>query len=117
MLKIICEEKNIIVSSNTRVADGFWGRMIGLMFSKEMRNFDGLIIRHCNSVHTCFMRYEIDVVFFDKEYRIIKIIRNMKPWRITGFHFRASHVLELVAGNLSGSIHVGDQLILKRDHV
>ncbi|MBF0359812.1 MAG: DUF192 domain-containing protein [Oligoflexia bacterium] len=71
------------------------------MFKKEMKTFldkepfDGLLIESCTSIHTCFMQFNIDVLFLDKNNTIIKIIKNMSPWRISWFYFRARRVLEL----------------------
>ena len=41
------------------------------------------------------MNYSIDVVFLNKDYRVIKIMRNLRPWRMTGIYFKASQVLEI----------------------
>ncbi|MBF0298786.1 MAG: DUF192 domain-containing protein [Oligoflexia bacterium] len=86
------------------------------MFKKEMKtfineeSFDGLLIESCNSIHTCFMRFNIDVLFLNKENEIVSIIRNMKPWRITWMYFKAKKVLELNAGIISGNTNVGDKV-------
>lgn len=96
---------------NVKIAESFIARLIGLMFSNSISGFDGLLIKKCNSVHTCFMKYPIDVIFLSKEMKVIKIIRNMKPWRFSLIYFRACQVLE-VDKNVSLGLNEGDDLEL-----
>jgi uncharacterized membrane protein (UPF0127 family) len=44
-----------------------------------------------------FMRFPIDVVFLDRDHRIVKISRELKPWRAASCR-RARAVVELPAG-------------------
>jgi len=98
------------VAKNVKVADGFVDRLIGLMFRKQMNGFSGLWLKPCNSIHTCFMRYDIDVLFLDKNNKIVKIFRSMKPWRMTRIYFTVSSVLELKGGELDENVKEGDHL-------
>jgi uncharacterized protein len=109
-LKVTVTNKDLVLGSNTKVASSFISRLIGLMFREKMVGFDSLMIESCNSIHTCFMRYPIDVMFINKENKIIKIIRNIKPWRMTGMYFKANKVLELPEGTISEGIVEGDHL-------
>ncbi len=108
---MICKEKNIYLGREIKTAQGFWERLIGLMFTEKMYGFDGLLIPKCNSIHTFFMHYPLDVVFMDTEFKIVKIIRNLKPWRMTGIYLKASQVLELSEGTLDKKISVGDKIV------
>ena len=56
------------------IANNFFVRLAGLMFRKELPKGTGLLLTSCNSVHMCFMRFAIDVIYVDKEYKIIKIV-------------------------------------------
>lgn len=73
-------------------ADTFLKRLIGLMCRKKSDY--GLLLNPCNSVHTFFMRYELDLLFLDESNRILKVMRNVKPRRITGAVRGAKTVLE-----------------------
>jgi tetratricopeptide (TPR) repeat protein len=42
---------------------------------------NGLVLEHCASVHTCFMRFAIDVVFMDSGGRVLRVVPSLKPWR------------------------------------
>jgi len=75
----------------------FFERSRGLLGRVSMMRTEGLLIEPCNSIHTFFMLFSIDVVFLDKNNQVIKIIHNLKPFRHAGA-FRATAVLELMAG-------------------
>jgi uncharacterized protein len=81
-------------------ADSFLSRFKGLMFKKKPLMEEALWIVPCQSIHTCFMTFPIDVVFLDDEYRISKVVRNLKPWRIVLPVTNARSVLELPAGTV-----------------
>lgn len=85
-------------------------RMIGLMGKENMNGFDGLLIKPCNSIHTFFMRFPIDVIFLTKEFKVVKVVENLKPWRMTGIYFSSAQVLELEGGTLKGRVAPGNIL-------
>jgi uncharacterized protein len=109
-LEMICRNKDIYLGKNIKIAKTFWARFVGLMFSNDLNGFDGMLITPCNSIHTFFMNYNLDVVFMDNSFNIVKIIRNLKPQRITGIYWKATQVLELKAGTLSEKVAVGDKI-------
>lgn len=92
------------------IANHIFDRMKGLMFSTELPDCDGFLISPCNSIHTFFMLYNLDVLFLDKNFNVIKVIYNLAPWKMTWIYFRANQVLEMKAGTLKQNIKVGDQL-------
>lgn len=110
MAKVIVKEKNIEIAQEMKIASGFFDKLIGLMFRSKMNGFDCLLIKHCKSIHTCFMRYPIDVIFVNKKFEVIKIIEQMKPWRFTRLFFTAAHVFELYGGSVENKVKVGDKL-------
>lgn len=99
-----------ILSDNILVADNPVTRVIGLMFKKKLVGADGLLLEPCNSIHTFFMRYSLDIVYLSKTNQVVKIIRNLKPWRMTWIYFQARKTLELPAGKLPLEIKEGDIL-------
>lgn len=108
-MKIKISHNKKIISNNILVADSPLTRVIGLMFRKKP-SADGLMIQPCNSIHTFFMRYPLDVIFIGRDNKVIKVIRDLKPWRMTWIYFKAYKTLELPAGNLSPEIKEGDIL-------
>jgi uncharacterized membrane protein (UPF0127 family) len=63
-------------------------------------------------VHTFFMRFPMDVVFLDREGKVVKVVRNLKPWRAAGAR-GARSALELAAGEAARrGLDVGQRLEL-----
>ena len=92
------------------VAGNPWTRFRGLMGRRELGEGEGLLLRGSGSVHTCFMRFPIDVVFLDRDMTVVGIAPGLRPWRAAGRR-RAKTVLELAAGEAERrGIQVGDRL-------
>lgn len=70
----------------------------------------GLILMNSPSIHTCFMKYPLDVYFVDSNFKVIKQIKKLKPWRVTGLYFKSQYVLELPSEKTSVNISEGDTL-------
>ena len=47
----------------------------------------------CNSVHTCFMRYPLNIAFVDKEGAVLAVREGVAPWRLVA-HPGAAMALE-----------------------
>ncbi|MBI2521257.1 MAG: DUF192 domain-containing protein [Bdellovibrio sp.] len=110
MLKVTWQENSVLLSSKTRHANATLDRMIGLMFAPPTVEIDGLLIEPCNSIHTFFMRFNLDLVFLSRKNVILKIQRNVKPWRMTWIVWRAKKVLELKSGLIPSDLKIGDTL-------
>ena len=108
------------VCPSCEVADSFGRRLRGLMFRAELLPGAGLLIRPSGSVHTCFMRFPIDVVFLDRDLRVVRVAAAVRPWRLA-LARRARAVLELPAGEAARrGLEPGVQLALdesERAHV
>ena len=100
---------------HVKLANGFWTRFKGLMLTKAMADDAALLLAHCNSVHTAFMRFPIDVLYLDKSGCVVKCVPHLKPWRGSFGKSRHStsavHCLELTAGSIARlQIQEGDWL-------
>ena len=58
----------------------FMKRLKGFMFCKNIDR--ALLFRHCNSIHTFFMKEKIDVIMWDKDYKVIKYYAELGKRRI-----------------------------------
>ena len=74
-------EKIVINGVRAEVARTFWQRFKGLMGRKALAKGEGMLILKCNSIHTCFMRFPIDATFLDCDDNVVKVVRNIRPWR------------------------------------
>ncbi|WP_179884871.1 DUF192 domain-containing protein [Bacillus sp. AFS015802] len=81
-------------------ADRFLLRLRGLMFRKKPLQEEGIWITPCNSIHMFFMRFSIDAVFLDREQRVIKLIPDLHPWKMTLPVRHAHSVIELPSGSI-----------------
>jgi len=82
---------------NIQTADTFWKRLRGFLGRTEITEDECLIFPRATSLHTCFMRFPIDIIFTDQDMRIIKICENVRPWRFI-FCLRAYYAVECRAG-------------------
>ncbi|MDO5814667.1 MAG: DUF192 domain-containing protein [Methanobrevibacter sp.] len=89
------------------VADTFLKRFKGLMFKND---FDECML-FCNlkdsSIHTLFMKFEIDVYFLD-ENRVIFEKASLKPWKFHKPEKQAKYILECRKNSLN--LRIGDCL-------
>ena len=94
------------------VADSFLTRFCGLMGRCRLAAGHGLLLMPCNSVHMCFMRFAIDVVYLDKEKHILKVVERLAPWTGLSACWQAHAVLEMPADTArQWGCQVGRQLI------
>jgi uncharacterized membrane protein (UPF0127 family) len=97
---------------NVYIADAFWARLQGWL-GKDTPGEDGLLILPCNSVHTFFMKFPIDVVFVNFKNQVIVSSENVPPNRIIWPVKDAKGVLELPAGTVERlAIKPGDFITL-----
>jgi uncharacterized protein len=99
-----------VVCELCQIADGFFRRGRGLLGLRDLPQGQGMLIRPTWSVHTAFMRFAIDVVFLDAELTVLKVARQLRPWRAAA-RWRAHSALELRAGECERlGMDVGDRL-------
>ncbi|QDQ89170.1 DUF192 domain-containing protein [Alcaligenaceae bacterium SJ-26] len=75
-------------------------RLCGLLGRKPLRRDEMLWLQPCQAVHTWGMRYRLDLVFLDRDGRILRIDIRVLPGRIRGCR-GAYGVLELRGGVLA----------------
>jgi len=86
-----------VVCERCRLAETAFARMRGLLGRSGLARGEGLLLRPASSVHTAFMRFAIDVVFVDRENRVLKVVADVPPWRAAACK-GARATLELPAG-------------------
>src|SRR3954462_3301379 len=85
-------------------------RRRGLLHHVSLPEGTGLIIAPSNAIHTCFMRFAIDVAFVSRDGRGLSVRPAMRPWRIAAA-WRGFAVIELPAGALDrAATRTGDTL-------
>ena len=85
-----------ILGIRAKVARTFAQRARGLIGTRILADDEGMLILRCNAIHTFFMSFPIDAVFLDRNDNVVKIVRNIRPWRFVVWGgWRAVKVLEL----------------------
>ena len=96
------------------VADTLFSRAKGLLGREALPAGAGLLIRPCRGVHTFLMKFPIDVLFLDRDNRVVKAVENLRPHRITGVLISSRSVLELPAGSLQASgTSAGNEVVIE----
>jgi uncharacterized membrane protein (UPF0127 family) len=89
-----------VIASRVKIAQDFQSRSTGLLNRSSLDEDEGLLIKPCNSIHTFFMKFPIDVLFLDQKGKVVRIGESIKPWRLFGALFKGYMVLEVCAGRL-----------------
>ena len=98
------------LATQLEVADSAARRSKGLLGRTGLEPGQGLWIVPCESVHTFFMKFPIDLVYLDRKNRVKKARSSVGPWRLSAC-LSAHSIIELPAGTiLSTQTRVGDEI-------
>ena len=75
-------------------------KAFGLTFLNNFETFDGYLIKNCKIIHSFFMKFSFDAVFLDKDFQVVALFSEFKPFRISKFIKNAKYVLELPEGSI-----------------
>src|SRR3989344_681054 len=90
--------KKIILAEKYRICRDSFSKSLGLMFLKKREDF-ALVLAFDKekriSLHMFFVFYPIDVLFLDKNKKIIEVKRNFKPFTVYNSRKKAKYAVEL----------------------
>jgi uncharacterized protein len=93
----VARDDGALVCERCSLANTPLRRLKGLLGRRSLPPGEGMLITPAPAVHTWFMRFPIDVVFLDRESRVVGVAAELKPWRwARGGRARAA--MELAAG-------------------
>jgi len=111
--------RGTVLAAHLGVADGLWGKFMGLMGRPSLAPDSGLWLPDSNGIHMMFMRFPIDAVFVGRRdetgsCQVVSVHRGLRTWTGLVPLVRAAHgVLELPVGTIDRTAtQVGDTLIL-----
>ncbi|MDQ3700876.1 MAG: DUF192 domain-containing protein [Chloroflexota bacterium] len=90
--------RGTVLATQAGVAQSFWARLVGLIGRAHLPQGAGLLFPGTPSVHTCFMRFPIDLVFYGADGEVLSVVHALPPWRVSRYYRRARGVLELPVG-------------------
>lgn len=114
LFRAIDETTGRVIATKVRIARDYKSRSVGLLNRVSMDKGEGLLIKPCNSIHTFFMKFPIDVVFLDKSSKVVKIVSNLMPWRLSSCMLRGHMTLELPCGSIKEyQVSIGSIVIIE----
>jgi uncharacterized membrane protein (UPF0127 family) len=102
---------SVVRIPDVRMARRFHERFLGLMGRRRLEPGVALWLQPCRGIHTLGMRFAIDVLFLDGKGRVLRIARNVRPWRLAWAPRGTQSVVEVASGWLTeGAIRTGDRM-------
>jgi uncharacterized membrane protein (UPF0127 family) len=112
---LIKNRSNPNLSIQTKIADSFFSKLLGLMFKRKLEENSGLLLSDHNesrinsSIHMLFMNFDLCVVWMDKDLLVVDV-KKAKKWHPAYFpRAAAKHVLETDVNHIN-DFSIGDQL-------
>jgi len=98
-MKVTNPARGTVLATHLETASTGERRRKGLLGRTGLAHGEGLWIVPCESVHTFFMRFALDLVYLDRRQRVRKLRSAVGPWRVSAC-LSAHSVLELPAGTI-----------------
>ena len=109
---VVNADKDTRLGEAIEVAETAVQRVKGLLGRDCLADGQGLLFKHCSSLHTFFMQFPIDIIYTDKNGKVLKLARGTRPFKLVAAPFRSFYALELPEGAIQESrTKVGDRLI------
>ena len=103
-----------VILSSLRKADTFLSRSLGLLNRYALDADEGLWIEPCRAVHSFGMRFPIDVLFIDASGRIVGVVQDFEPMRLSRYYAAACGIIELQAGAAAfHNLALGERLSMR----
>jgi len=115
-VRAVNQTRGTVLCERLESAGGIGGKGRGLLGRAGLEPGTGMLFENGRFtpfmwMHMFFMRFAIDIVFIGRANTVIRINRQLKPWRVSSVVFGARRALELPAGaSEASSTQVGDQI-------
>jgi len=101
---------------NVEWGSGSWRRARGLIGATSLSTDQGLVLVPCRAIHTWFMRFALDIIFFSRDGRVVRMAAQVKPFRMVWGGWPAWGVMEMQSGWFPWShLNEGDQLVFRSE--
>ena len=116
MLRALNQSRGTVLCARLENAGGVAGQSKGLLGRDGLEPGAGMLFENSRFtpmmwMHMFFMRFAIDIVFLGRGDKVIRISRQLRPWRVSAIVFGARRALELEPGAAEkSSTQVGDQI-------
>lgn len=109
--RLVVEPLGRTIASRVTYAVTLRSRVLGLMGKDVIPSGSALIFERAKQIHTFGMRSAIDVLFCDRSWKVLHLVRAMPPWRMSRLVLRSRFVIELPPG-AAEDVQVGDRIRL-----
>ena len=75
--------RGTVLADAADMADTSEKRRTGLLKHERLNPGEGLWIVPCESVHTFFMKFPIDLLYLDKQKKVRKVRHAVPAWRLS----------------------------------
>lgn len=113
MSQLVKAETGEVLLDHLEIADTFWTRFKGLQFRRSLPQRSGMLLTPCSSLHTCWMRFSIDVIMLDENFVVLGVKSEVRPWRAVVCDRGTKMILEVIPGSLV--VKSGERLARKDD--
>ena len=94
-------------------ADTLFARLKGLLGRLRLKPDDGIWLVPSLGIHTIGMLFAIDLIYLDEANRVIHLVENLAPCRISPIRIKCASILELKSKSIfSSNTQVGDYLLV-----
>ncbi len=103
-----------VLAKDIIMCDTLWSSMRGLMFRKELKKGEGLLIDLKKDtkagIHMFFVNFPIDIVWLNSEKRVVDSAKDVNPNTIKTPKKFARYIIELPKGILNDKpVSIGDR--------
>lgn len=110
-------ERNSVLGEAIEVAATSVQRVKGLLGRDCLADGQGLLFKHASSLHTFFMQFPIDIIFADKNGKVLKVAPEVRPFKLVAAPLRSFFAIELPVGAIEHSqTRPGDHLIFDESY-
>jgi len=103
--------RGTVLADRAVAARSIKARTVGLLGRSSLEPGEALLLEPSSSIHTAFMRFPIDIVYVDRSGRVVKVVPDLRPFRISAVFRGGRSVIELPSGTVAQSgTAVGDEL-------
>jgi uncharacterized membrane protein (UPF0127 family) len=97
-VRVLNTTRQTTLATGAGFANSMLSRTVGLMGQTTLPEGSGLVIDPCTSIHMFFMRFAIDALYVAGDGTVLRVVPNLRPWRVGPIILRSRYVVELPAG-------------------
>jgi uncharacterized protein len=111
--RLIREADGTILVPEVEVLASLGQRLKGLLGQTSLEPGRAVWLSPCGSIHTFFMRFDLDLIFLGGDFRVVRLVRGVRPWRMVAGGLRARGVVEMQSGWFpAAALKAGDRVRL-----